>query len=312
MKTSLALFFLLGAATAFAAERPVVSVTIDLPYAKILPGVPFDIVVTYKNVSERVVGAGATASLIITPLNGVPVRLPSRAHVDRLDLVQSHNFELQPGETQTGTISWHSNWFYEDAALTGPGTYDVALELTGDAEDAQGEGLVYAGTVRTAPARLVRIEPTGDDGAVWNELREAAGGAWPSHGFGARAGKDAAERVLAQHPRSAYYPYALLLDHVAQVIPLDRAKQAAAAFGASPAYPHLLVAAAASATVEARKGEAARAPAADVERYLRFALELDEAAVRTRNPAVRAQADINQRIVHEQLERVRHATPEHP
>jgi hypothetical protein len=83
----------------------------------ILPGVPFDLSVTYRNLSGRPVAAGALATMIISTANGTPVRLKSPAHVDHPGLRQSRNFELQPGETQTGTINWHSNWFYDDAAF---------------------------------------------------------------------------------------------------------------------------------------------------------------------------------------------------
>src|ERR1043165_9480684 len=161
MKKSLVFLLFFAAGAAFAADRPLVNVTIDLPQAKLLPGVPFDITVTYKNASDQFVAVGKTASLIITPQNGTPVRLQPRGIVQQ-GASQDPNLELQPKETQVGTINWHANWFYEDAAFTVPGIYDIALEIVGDAASAEDETFVYAGTIRTAPTRLVRIQPAGE------------------------------------------------------------------------------------------------------------------------------------------------------
>jgi hypothetical protein len=307
MRKSLSLLFLFAAAAAFAGEgRPLVSVKLNLPHAVILPGVPFDLSVTYQNLSDRPVAAGALATMIISTANGTPVRLESPAHVDHLGLRQSRNFELQPGETQTGTVNWHSNWFYDDAAFTVPGTYQVAIELTGDASDAEGEGLAYAGTIRTLPVRLTRVEPTDEDAEVWKLLREAASGSWPSHGFGSRAtAENMADVVVAHHRRSAYYPYALLLGHAVPTVSLETAREAVSAFQSSPAYPHLLVTAAIAAHVEARKRQERHAPAPEVEGLLRMSVELAESAVRTGNPAVRAQANVNEQIARDYIDRLR-------
>jgi hypothetical protein len=298
-----AILMLIAGTTAGADEPLVVKAMLGLPHAAILPGVPFDLTVTYKNVSQQLVAVGASATVVITPLNGSPIRLRSRAHVDHLDLLQIPNFELRPGETQTGTISWHSNWFYEDAAYTVPGVYDIALELTGDAVDAQKEGLVYTGAVLTPPVRLTRIEPKGEDGEVWRALQQAAGGAWPSHGFGSRATREnMADQVITRHPRSTYYPYAPLLGHAVPAVPLDVAREAVGTFSDSPAYAHLLVTAAVAADAEAAARRQRHAPVEEVERYLRMALEFADAAERSANPAVHAQAQVNGRVLRAELE----------
>ena len=118
------------------------------------------------------IAVGATATVIVTPEAGQPVRMQHRAHVEAESGDQSApNYELQPGESSTGFISWWSDWLFEDAAVTKPGKYEIALELSGDPNEPE-EGTSYVGTLRSEAAKLIRIQPIGDDALVWARLQE--------------------------------------------------------------------------------------------------------------------------------------------
>src|SRR5437868_896129 len=119
-----ALLLLLPAVVEQGAESLPVTVSLELPYASVLPGVPFDLTVVYKNNTAERIAVGRTATVIVTPRGSGPVRLPNHARIERPDLLQEpRNIELEPGETQRAFIAWDSNCFFDDAAVTGPGTY---------------------------------------------------------------------------------------------------------------------------------------------------------------------------------------------
>ena len=178
---------LIAAAAAASDKAPIVSVTLDLPAQLLLPGVPFDMTVTSSNLSKQRVAVGAIASVIVTPQHGQPMRMAKHATVVESFSQVGPNLTLEPGQSLSGFIEWSADWLYADEAVTIPGTYEFALDLTGspsavDVED----GIVYAGPLRSGTATLTRLQPVGEDAAVWSRLTEAAGGRWPSHGFGSR------------------------------------------------------------------------------------------------------------------------------
>ncbi len=203
------------------------------------------------------------------------------------------NFQLQPGETRYGTITWLANWFYEDADYTVPGTYDIALELTGRADDEmdRDDGFIYVGTVTTPASRLTRIEPQGEDAIVWQRLREAARDHWPSHGFGSRVTREnVGDEIVARHPNSAYYPYALLLRRLSPALTLTQAQEAIDRFATSPIIHYLLIAASNTAHSEAWNAEHRNATPTETERYKQLELSYDKAALNTGNRAIRRAA----------------------
>ena len=119
-------------------------------------------------------------------------------------------------------------------------------------------------------------------------------------------------RVISQHPRSAYYPYALLLGNPLSGLPFDLARDAAEKFADSPAYPYLLLAAGVTAQGEAEKRAIAHAPVVEVLRYLQFANDFYDATLRAGDPAVYEHAGGNLRTVQNELERLSHAERKRP
>jgi hypothetical protein len=300
MKRLCALGVLLMACSAYAAAKARhLDISIDLPAPSLLPGVPFDIVVTYANHTDHRIAIGATAAVIVTPEGGQPVRMQHRAHVEPESGDQSGpNFELEPGESATGFISWWSDWLFEDASVTRPGKYEITLELTGDPRDPE-EGTVYVGNVRSEPVKLTRIQPSGDDALVWARLQQVAGGDWPSHGFGSRVTADDAisDEVISKHPNSGYYPFALLLGHAKTLVALQAARDAVEKFRQAPVYPHLLLGTGMLAITSAQYAALKNRSSTEIEGYWRLAEFYNGEALHTQNVAVKGQARINAGIV---------------
>src|ERR1051325_2429092 len=96
----LAALLLLGATTVNAAPPPV-AVTLTLPRTSVLQGVPFDIIVHFRNLSGHPVAVGRTAVVTVTPAGGAPVRMARFAHIDSPDAsINEANVDLEPGEVR--------------------------------------------------------------------------------------------------------------------------------------------------------------------------------------------------------------------
>src|SRR5258707_9039299 len=187
----LSLSLLLLGTVASAGEKPRISVTLDPQAQSLLPGVPFDLTVTYHNFSAERVAIGAIATVIVTPRGGQPLRMKSRTGVmPESGFETTPNFELEPGQSASGVAQWSANWLFDDAAVTVPGMYEIALELSGNPNELDDESTVYVAAVRSSTAELIRIEPVGEDAAGWSRLQEVTNGHWPSHGFGSRVTVD--------------------------------------------------------------------------------------------------------------------------
>ena len=229
MRRLIPLWLALIAVVASAADQPPrVTVTLDLPAQSLLPGVPFDMTVIYRNLSGQRVAVGADATIVVTPQGGLPNRMKSRASVMPESGFQAvANVVLEPGETRSGVLEWSDNWFFEDANVTVPGNYEITLDLNGNPA-AVDDGVVYVGLIRSSTATLTRIRPTGEDAIVWARLSTATGNQWPSHGFGSRVteGDGMSDEVIAKHAGSGYYPYALLLAHHRPVVDFKAARDA--------------------------------------------------------------------------------------
>lgn len=294
MRKLLSLCLLLVVVTARAAENsPSVAVTLTLSSPVILPGVPFEMAVTYNNLSSRRVAVGAIATVIITPRGGTPVRMARRATVMESPFRAWPNIELDPGQSITAFTDWSDNWLYDDAAVTTPGTYEIALDLSGDCTKVDDdEGTVCLGPVRSGTASLTRIQPVGNDAAVWGRLKEASDGRWPSHGFGSRAAGDDAvsDEVVAEFPSSGYYPYALLLGHARTTVDLQVVRDAVKNFHSSPAYPRLLRAACLEALRLGQLAANANHSTSEIEGYLNLAKFYNDEAMHSASTEVKAEA----------------------
>src|SRR5258708_1443695 len=95
-------------ALAAAAQPQPIEATLSLPYETVLPGVPFDMTVTLKNVSKSTASVGISARLIVTLPNGTKVS-SEKGHV--LDpQVSGHPdtwVQLSPGESRQWIVDWH-------------------------------------------------------------------------------------------------------------------------------------------------------------------------------------------------------------
>jgi hypothetical protein len=304
MKRNWPCFLLLFALTSVAAaasepvaKSPIVA-TLSLPYDTILPGIPFDLVVTLKNVSDKPATAGLLVRIVVTDAGGrtlvAPDRRPIMTDVNNnsasLRPALYGYVSLSPGQSVEKVVQWdHSmpNWSH-DSAFSGPGIYDIALELEyGDAE--YDDVVNYVGILRTSTARLHRVA-VGDDAVIWKRLQEISGGKWADDWFKAtKEGLAFGEEVLAHHQESNYYPYALFLrtfnrnyleEHIAPFL------EAAKRFPDSPAFPYLLKGAADAAYVEAstaeyrKETEKAAKLFALAETYYREALKTNSASIR--------------------------------
>jgi hypothetical protein len=264
-----------------AAEAPVV-VTVSLPYSTILPGVPFDIDVTLKNVSAKPATAGMIAHLIVTLADGTEIRpdAPRVLEPNRYSMLDA-SIELAPGESAERVVTWSRSTvpsWSNDPRFSGVGTYDIALELT-DPESSQ--------SVRSSSARLVRTVAPGDDQELWTRMQAIGEGRWSDNGFRRiGAARELVAEILNAHSSSGYYPYALLLKAPALQDDIDPSLEAAQRFPDSPAYAHLLLQAADSAYSAALAADYRHDPSTAAQFYER-ASELYDRTLKTKSLAVR-------------------------
>lgn len=278
-----------------------VSATLTLPHNDVLPGVPFDLVVTYTNVSDKPVTIkGATATLVVTFANGQPMVMHKPEMNDQWNVAGSMPVRLGRGESVQHAASWEDgsipNWFhYHGSSFSGPGTYVIALDL----EIADEEKIL--GTVRTPVVTLHRIEPVGIDAELWKRMQEMSGGKWSDTSFKTTKEGDAlANEIIQIHPSSGYYPYVLALRAFARAVPdknhIPALLEGAERFPSSPAYPHLLNAAANCAryagSVAKNEGNMAEAT-----KYLTLAETKYREALATKSVAIRASSELGLRNV---------------
>jgi hypothetical protein len=282
-----------------------VEASLTLPHDHVLPGVPFDIVVTYTNTSDRpVTVGGATATLVVTFASGETSVMHHPETGDRWSLSSSAPLRLAPGQSGQQAASWENgsipNWF-RYASFSGPGTYGIALDLqiVNDSHEP-------LATVRTAPVSLTRIEPVGIDAELWKRMQDMSGGKWADNSFqSTKPGAALADEIIQLHPASGYYPFVLALralrrpnsSHIPALL------EAAERFSASPAQPYLLKAAADSAHSEGLNAAWEHDTSAAL-KYFELARSNYSAALDTKSVAVRAGAEEGLRDVALGLERV--------
>lgn len=270
-----------------------IQATLTLPYDKVLPGVPFDLVVTYTNVSEKPVTiGGALATLVVTFANGDIVVIDKPDVNDQWDIGDATiPLHLAPGESAQQAASWEygsiPNWF-RHGNFSGPGTYRVALELR--IVDKYEQPL---GTVRTPAVTLTRIEPIGIDAALWKRMQEVSAGGWADHALAAtKPGYALAGEIIQLHPSSSYYPYALALRAFrdADQNRIPALLEAAERFPNSPAYPYLLNAAANSARYAGRAAQD-QGNVAEAQKYFTLAQSKYREALATKSVAIRSSSE---------------------
>src|SRR5229473_1678095 len=103
-----ALFLLLPVASWAAGTPPqAVEATLTLASDSVLPGVPFDMIVTTKNVSRSSVSVGISARLIVTLADGAKVSPKERHTLDpQTSGLPETWVELAPGESRQWTVDW--------------------------------------------------------------------------------------------------------------------------------------------------------------------------------------------------------------
>lgn len=310
-KESLHLFLVFalvaGGATATepGTQSPILA-TLTLPHDMILPGVPFDLVVTLKNVSDKTATVGLAAQIIVIAAGGQKLVSPNRSRVSdgahfnfgTLTPTKPHYLyvPLAPGESVQKVVHWDrsmASWF-RYSAFSYPGIYDIAIELEDGGGDHFEDFVNYVGILRTSTARLHRVV-TGVDAALWGRLQEVSDGKWSDNWFTAKKeGVALAEEIVAKHPDSSYYPYALFMTRIFNrnygrddIEPLlDAAKR----FPDSPAYPYLLKGAGDAAFVEGTRAARVK-DNATAEKYFDLAEKCFRDALRTNSLAIRAQSE---------------------
>ena len=284
-----------------------VTAALTLPHDDVLPGVPFDLVVTYTNVSDKpIIIDSARATLVVTFANGdtVVMHKPPDAN-GQWTIRGSRPVRLGPGESVQHAASWEDgsipNWFFfHGPSFSGPGTYDIALDLRISDEEQT------LGTVRTPAVTLHRVEPVGIDAELWKRMQEVSGGRWTDGSF-RTAGETLANEIIQIHPSSGYYPYVVAFrafqwqEKNRNAIPI--LLEAAERFPSSPAYPYLLSAAADCARAEGleaqRKGKLDEA-----KEYYTLAETKFREALATKSVAIRKSSEQGLRNVANGMERV--------
>ena len=271
-----------------------VTATLSLPHNDVLPGVPFDLVVTYTNVSAKPLTIkSARATLVVTFANGDILVMDDPDLPDQWSIRGSMPARLGPGESVQHAASWERgsipNWFNYGSSFSGPGTYGVALDLS-----VVDERTNVLGPLRTPAVTLTRVAPVGIDAELWKRMQEMSGGRWTDGSFKTTKEGDAlADEIIQLHPTSGYYPYVLALRSFGRGPDKNQIPallEAAERFQGSPAYPYLLNAAASSAQWAGVLAERER-NMTEAKRYFTLAERKYREALTTESVAIRATSE---------------------
>src|SRR5262249_15653685 len=157
-----------------------VKVDLVLPNASLLPGVPFDMTIVYRNMTDAPISVGTLARIVVKAGESEPYKFEHGTHIQTGP--SGSVIELQPRAVVYGWLTWDEEWFQNDQAFTVPGEYEISLELHAAQDDTENT-TNYGGSIRSSAARLIRIEPKGEDAEVWTQMLEATNNRWPSMGF---------------------------------------------------------------------------------------------------------------------------------
>lgn len=97
-----------------------------------------------------------------------------------------------------------TNWFVHEA-FSGPGGYDLSLNLV-IGKTRQGDDISnYAGELSTSTARLERALGPDEDTALWQRMQKVSQSHWSDNGFTRlKEGRELAKEIIAVHPASGY------------------------------------------------------------------------------------------------------------
>jgi len=283
-----------------------VSATLTLPHNSVLPGVPFDLVVTYTNVSDKPITIdSALATLVVTLPNGDTLVMNEPDVPDQWSISGSMPARLGAGESVLHAASWENgsipNWFHYGSSFSGPGTYGIALELF--VVDEERNAL---GTIRTPVVRLTRFEPVGIDAELWKRMQQMSGGRWSDDSFkNTEEGDALAGEIVQLHPGSGYYPYVLALRALGRGVDKNHIPallEAAERFPTSPAYPYLLNAAANCARYAGWVAKD-QGNTVDAESYFKLAEKKYREALATNSISIRKSSEMELRNVVRELDR---------
>jgi hypothetical protein len=174
--TAFALLLLIPTAALAAEPSRAVETTLTLPFETVLPGVPFDMTVTLKNVSSAPVAAGVFAKLVVTMPDGTDLSPKSwQTMLEPNPFPMGQNWvELAPGESRVCYIEWdHSlDNFFHDPDFSDPGVYGLTFHLGGSKYPDNYVGEVVTNTVHITRA----VPPPGEDEVLWRKMNAATGG----------------------------------------------------------------------------------------------------------------------------------------
>lgn len=290
------LSLLVAIAGAAASAQPIVA-NLTLPSETVLPGVPFDVTVTVTNDSAAQASVGLIAQFIFTLPDGTAFSPRSYGRLEPNPNPGGPTWvSLEPGESRMYYVDWSGATtpdIFHYSEFSGPGTYELKIALS-----ASKPGEDYVGEITTNTARLTRTMMPGEDEALWRRMSATLNGRWADDSLSnSLKGPAILREILAIHPASAYYPYAVLLEkQLRQPKPptkddLARVVMTAERFPSSPAYPHLLLLAAEITEGFATDAGYRRDWKARAE-YLAAAERLyDEAVHKIKNPALHAVAE---------------------
>lgn len=228
-----------SAAEPAAPQKSSVVAQLVIPDAMVLPGVPFEMWIELRNTSEKLVGVGTCADMVVTPEGGEPFTIsfggeerppyPTLLPSTAWNSAPVPYVTLKPRQTQTLTLpilpELSGPLYFADPRLSPPGRYAIALRLgyCWPPFTTPQKKLVprdFAGAIETNTATVERISPVGADAVVWHRMQEVTGGHWVSigwlSGMNAGKGRDGAagrtvvDEILTKYRDSNYYPYALL------------------------------------------------------------------------------------------------------
>lgn len=282
---------IINAPYAVSAATPPIRATLILPNPTVLPGVPFDLAVEFKNESSRPLSVGLIAHMHVTLSDGHTYVTSHYSPLTPDSDIRESTLELAPGEAVQRYISWFVQSWGSDGKFTGPGIYDIQLELERGA-DTPPEN--YVGRILTTHARLERVVSPGIDEKIWQNMLAARKGDWSDNAF-ERTGEGAelVKNIVETASDSGYYPYAVFFNrlNVPRADSIAPLLDAAERYRTSPAAPYLVTAAAVMSEVVS---ENATLSGESAKQYKRQAAELYRRAARISTlPAARD--DLEQR-----------------
>ena len=193
-----------------------------VPDTKVLPGVPFEMWIEAHNPSDASVVLGLCADMIVRPEGAQPytITFTNFEGDNHPDLLPEPEWRggsgaevlLRPRQSQTLTLpllpQLQGPAYFKDVRLSKPGRYTISLRLGYCRSPVRiyEPPPEYLGAITTNEVVVERIEPTGNDAAVWARMQELTHGRWVA----TRSWDPIINEILTTYPDSNYFPYAVL------------------------------------------------------------------------------------------------------